>query len=136
MKKEIKEILAGDLKSLTSKFDFVEDTKEDVWFPINPWWSVGFSKLTTETYAYMFFSLLNRETGYVVRKLFIRREFDNQQNFYVYNLLGEMLFKGKVRDSSTLDNFDDLPYNELEHFLDYALTETQQWVLHHTLKRL
>lgn len=76
MKKEIKEILAEELKDLTLKFDFVDDTSEDVWFPINPFWSVGFSKLTTETYTYMFFSLLNRETGYVARKLFIRREFD------------------------------------------------------------
>ena len=84
----------------------------------------------------MFFSLLNRETGYVARKLFIRREFDTNQNFYVCNLLCERLFKGKVQESSTLDNFDDLPYNDLEEFLDYHLTETQQWVLHHALKRL
>lgn len=47
--KEIKEILADDLKALTLKFDYVEDTKDDIWFPINTWWSVGFSKLTTET---------------------------------------------------------------------------------------
>ncbi len=136
MKKGIKEILVDDLKALTLKFDFVEDIQEDVWFPINPFWSVGFSKLTTETYTYMFFSLLNRETGYVVRKFFIRREFDTKQNFYVYNLLCERLFKGKVQESSTLDNFDNLPYNDLEEFLDYHFTETQQWVLHHALKRL
>ena len=136
MKKEIKEILADDLKALILKFDFVEDISEDIWFPINPFWSVGFLKLTTETYTYMVFKLLNRKTGYVVRNLVVRREFDTQQNFYVYNLLCEELFKGKVQEISTLDNFDDLPYNDLEHFLDYALTETQQWVLHHALKRL
>ena len=135
MKKDIKEILADDLKALILNFDFIEDTQGDVWFPINTWWSVGFSKLTTETYTYMFFNLLNRKTGYVVRKLFVRREFDITQNFYVYNLLCEILFKGKIQETSTLDNFDDLPYNDLEHFLEYVLTETQQWVLHHALKR-
>lgn len=36
MKKEIKEILADDLKALILKFGFVEDTSEDIWFPINP----------------------------------------------------------------------------------------------------
>lgn len=136
MKKEIKEILADDLKALILKFGFVEDTSEDIWFPINPWWSVGFSKLTTETYSYMFFKLQNRKTGYFVRNIFIRKEFNGIQNFYGYNLLGERLFKGEVQDFSALDNFDNLPYQALENFLDYALTETQQWVLHHALKRL
>lgn len=136
MKKEIKEILADDLKALTLKFDFVEDTPEYIWFPINASWSVGFSKVTTLTYTYMVFRLLNRQTKYVVRNLFVRREFDTTQNIHIYNILCDILFKGGVQESSTLDNFDDLPYNELEHFLDYALTETQQWVLHHALKRL
>ena len=76
MKKEIKEILADDLKALTLKFDFVNDTREDIWYPINSYWSVGFSKLTTETYSYMVFKLKNRKTGYVVRNVFIRREFN------------------------------------------------------------
>lgn len=136
MKKEIKEILADDLKALILKFDSVEDTSEDIWFPINPWWSVGFSKLTTETYSYMVFKLQNRKTGYVVRNIFIRKEFNGIQNFYGYNLLSERLFKGEVQDFSALDNFDNLPYQALENFLDYALTETQQWVLLHALKRL
>ena len=136
MKKEIKEILADDLKALILKFDSVEDTSEDIWFPINPWWSVGFSKLTTETYSYMVFKLQNRKTGYVVRNIFIRKEFNGIQNFYGYNLLSERLFKGEVQEFSALDNFDNLPYQALENFLDYALTETQQWVLHHALKRL
>lgn len=136
MKKDIKEILAEDLKALTLKFDFVNDTREDVWYPINSYWSVGFSKLTMETYSYMIFKLQNRKTGYVVRNVFIRRELNGIQNFYGYNLLCEMLYGGKVQESSTLVNFDDLPYNDLEHFLDYFLTETQQWVLHHALKRL
>ena len=35
MVKEIKEILADDLKALTLKFDFINDTKDDVWYPIN-----------------------------------------------------------------------------------------------------
>ena len=136
MKKEIKAILADDLKTLTLKFDSVNDTGEDVWYPINPYWSVGFSKLTTETYSYMVFKLQNRKTGYVVRNIFIRKEFNGIQNFYGYNLLCEMLYGGKVQESSTLVNFDDLPYNDLEHFLDYFLTETQQWILHHALGRL
>lgn len=136
MKKEIKDILADDLKALTLKFDFINDTKDDVWYPINSYWSVGLSKLTTETYSYMVFKLQNRKTGYVVRNVFIRREFNGIQNFYGYNLLGEMLYGGKVQESSILVNFDDLPSNDLEHFLDYFLTETQQWVLHHALKRL
>lgn len=84
----------------------------------------------------MFFKLENRKTGYVVRNIFIRKEFNGIQNFYGYNLLGERLFKGEVQDFSALDNFDNLPYQALENFLDYALTETQQWVLHHALKRL
>lgn len=136
MKKEIKEILADDLKALTLKFDFVGDSLEDVWFPINNFWSVGFSKITTDMYSYMYFKLQNRKTGYVVRNLFVRREISTEQHGYVYVLFCEELFKGKIQEHSTLDNFDDLPYNDLEHFLDYALTETQQWVLHHALKRL
>lgn len=136
MKKEIKEILTNDLKALTLKFDFVEDSLEDVWFPINPFWSVGFSKLTTDMYSYMYFKLQNRETGYVVRTLFIRRELSTKQRAYTYTIFCERLFKEKVQEVSTLDNFDDLPYNDLEEFLDYHLTETQQWVLHHALKRL
>ena len=56
MVKEIKELLAEDLKALTLKFDFVNDTREDVWYPINSYWSVGFSKLTMETYSYMILS--------------------------------------------------------------------------------
>ena len=136
MKKEIKEILTEELKALILKFDFVNDTREDVWYPINSYWSVGFSKVTTETYSYMVFKLQNRKTGYVVRNVFIRREFNGIQNFYGYNLLGERLFKGEVQDFSALDNFDNLPFQALENFLDYALTETQQWVLHHALGRL
>ena len=136
MTNEIKELLADDLKALILKFDFVNDTREDVWYPINSYWSVGFSKVTTTTYTYMVFRLLNRQTNYVVRNLFIRREFDTTQNIHIYNLLCDILFKGGVQDSSTLDNFDDLPYNDLEEFLDYHLTDTQQWVLHHALKRL
>lgn len=136
MKKEIKEILADDLKALTLKFDSVEDTQEDVWFPINHLWSVGFSKLTTETYSYMVFKLQSRKTGYVVRNIFIRKECNGIQTFYSYNLLGKVLFKGEVQDFLALDNFDNLPYQALESFLDYTLTETQQWVLHHALKRL
>lgn len=136
MKKEIKEILADDLKALTLKFDFLEDTQDDVWFLINAFWSVGFSKLTTDTYTYVVFKLWNLQTRNVVRKLYIRREFCTIQNFYVYNLLCDILFKNKVQDASTLDNFDDLPNRDLEHFLDYDLTDTQQWVLHHALGRL
>lgn len=136
MEKGIKELLADDLKALILKFDFINDTSGDIWYPINLFWSVGFSKVTTTTYTYMFFRLLNRQTNYVVRNLFIRREFDTAQNFYVYNLYCDKLVKGKTQETSTLDNFDDLPYNDLEHFLDYALTETQQWVLHHALGRL
>lgn len=136
MKKEIKEILADDLKALTLKFDYVEDTKDDIWFPLNTLWSVGFSKLTTETYSYMVFKLQNRKTGYVVRNIFIRKECNGIQTFYSYNLLGEILFKGEVQDFFALDNFDNLPYRALESFLDYTLTETQQWVLHHALGRL
>ena len=136
MVKEIKEPLAEDLKALTLKFDFITDTSEDIWYPINLSWSVGFSKLTTEKYSYMVFKLQNRKTGYVVRNVFIHREFNGIQNFYGYNLLCEMLYGGKVQESSTLVNFDDLIYNDLEYFLDYFLTETQQWVLHHALGRL
>lgn len=136
MKKEIKEILAEELKALTLKFDFVDDTSEDVWFPINPFWAVGFSKLTTDMYSYMYFKLQNCETGYVVRTLFVRRELSTKQRAYTYTIICERLFKEKVQEASTLDNFDDLPYNDLEEFLDYHLTETQQWVLHHALKRL
>lgn len=73
MVKEIKELLAEDLKALTLKFDFITDTSEDIWYPINLSWSVGFSKLTTEKYSYMVFKLQNRKTGYVVRNVFIRR---------------------------------------------------------------
>lgn len=136
MKKEIKEILADDLKALTLKFDYVEDTKDDIWFPINTLWSVGFSKLTTETYSYMVFKLQNRKTGYVVRNIFIRKDFNNELNLYSYSILCDMLLKGVIKHSDTLDNFESLPYQEVERFLYDHLTETQQWVLHHALGRL
>lgn len=136
MKKEIKEILADDLKALTLKFDFVEDTSEDIWFPINSYWSVGFSKLTTDTYSYMVFKLQSRKTGFVVRNIFIRKDFNNESNLYSYSLLCDMLLKGVIKHSTTLDNYADLPYQELEHFLYGHLTDTQQWVLHHALGRL
>ncbi len=136
MKKEIKEILADDLKALALKFDFVEDTSEDIWFPINSYWSVGFSKLTTDTYSYMVFKLQSRKTGFVVRNIFIRKDFNNESNLYSYSMLCDMLLKGVIKHSATLDNYVDLPYQELEHFLYDHLTDTQQWVLHHALGRL
>ena len=136
MKKEIKEILADDLKALTLNFDYVEDTKDDIWFPINTLWSVGFSKLTTETYSYMVFKLQNRKTGYVVRNIFIRKDFNNELNLYSYSILCDMLLKGVIKHSDTLDNFENLSYQEVERFLYDHLTETQQWVLHHALGRL
>lgn len=136
MKKEIKEILADDLKALTLNFDYVEDTKDDIWFPINTLWFVGFSKLTTETYSYMVFKLQNRKTGYVVRNIFIRKDFNNELNLYSYSILCDMLLKGVIKHSDTLDNFENLPYQEVERFLYDHLTETQQWVLHHALGRL
>ena len=136
MKKEIKEILADDLKALTLKFDFVEDTSEDIWFPINSYWSVGFSKLTTDTYSYMVFKLQSRKTGYVVRNIFIRKDFNNELNLYSYSILCDMLLKGVIKHSDTLANFESLPYQEVERFLYDHLTETQQWVLHHALGRL
>lgn len=92
--------------------------------------------MTTETYTYIVFKLLNHKTGFVVRNLFVRRQFDNEQNFYVYNLRCDKLFRGKVQESSLLENYDDLPFRELDFYLDAEFTETQQWVLHRALGRL
>lgn len=122
MKKEIKEILADDLKAMTLKFDYVEDTQEDVWFPINPFWSVGFSKLTTETYTYMFFSLLNRETGYVVRKLFIRREFDKAKCEFKFRIVGIMYRYGREVHKLDLDDLYLVTLEQLEYVIDDVMT--------------
>ena len=55
MKKEIKEILSDDLKALTLKFDFIEDTREDVRFPINPFLVCWFFKIECgNLYLYVF----------------------------------------------------------------------------------
>lgn len=136
MKKEIKELLADELKNLALNFDLIADTKVDVVFPINHLWSVGFSKLSTETYDYILFALLNQKTNYVVREVFLLKAFNKDYGEYRYNLQCNQLFKGNVQDADCLENFNNLPFQELTVFLDSHLTETQQWILHHSLSRL
>ena len=71
-----------------------------------------------------------------MRNIFIRKDFNNELNLYSYSILCDMLLKGVIKHSDTLDNFESLPYQEVERFLYDHLTETQQWVLHHALGRL
>ena len=136
MTKEIKELLADDLKNLTSNFDLVEHTNVVVVFPINHIWSVNFSKLSTDTYDYILFALLNKQTGYILRDVFLLKEFDKVEGGYKYSLQCNQLFKGNVQDASRLERFDKVSLQELIAFLNSQLTETQQWVLHHAIGRL
>ena len=136
MKKEIKETLAEDLKSLALRFDRIADTSMDGIFPINHIWSVNFSKLSTDNYEYILFALLNKQTGYILRDIFLLKEFDKVYGEYKYNLQCNQLFKGQVQDANRLERFDKVSLQDLTTFLDFHLTETQQWVLHHAIGRL
>ena len=136
MKKEINQIIAEDLKNLALNFDLVEHTNVDVVFSINHLWSVNFSKLSTDNYDYILFALLNKQTGYILRDVFLLKEFDRVEGEYKYNLQCNQLFKGNVQDAHRLENFDKVSLQNLTVFLDSNLTETQQWILHHALGRL
>lgn len=133
MKKEINQILAEELKQLALNFDLVEHTNVDVVFPINHIWSVNFSNLSTDTYDYILFSLLNKQTGYILRDVFLLKEFNKVEGDYKYHLQSNQLFKGNVQDASRLESFDEVSLQELTAFLNSQLTETQQWVLHHAV---
>lgn len=85
----------------------------------------GYSRVTTETYTYMLFKLINATTGYVVRELFVLREFDKDRGIFTFSLKCNKRNKGFVQSVTVLENLADVKLMEVAQFLSNCLTEPQ-----------
>ena len=127
--KDLNKQLADKLLDVLTQFDYFPDTKKDRHFKVNYAWNFGYSKLTTEDYTYMFFNLTNLSTGYVVRELFVLREFDKDRGVFTFSLKCNRLSKGFVQKVSILENLADARILEVAEFLSDCLTVPQMQAL-------
>lgn len=129
MTKDLDKQLADKLLDLLTQFEYFPDTKRDNHFKINSIWDFGYSKLTTEEYTYMLFNLTNVTTGYVVRELFVLREFDVVRGVFTFSLKCYKRSKGSLQRVTTLENLADAKLLEVAQFLSDSLTEPQMQAL-------
>lgn len=130
MIKDLDKQLADKLLDLLTQFEYFPDTKRDIHFGlINSTWEFGYSKLTTEEYAYMLFNLKNVTTGYVVRELFVLREFDEARGLFTFSLKCNKRNRGFVQKVTLLENLADAKLLEVAQFLLDCLTEPQMQAL-------
>ena len=129
MTKYLDKRLADKLLDVLNQFEYFSDTKRDKHFGINSIWDFGYSKLTTENYTYMRFYLTNLSTGYVVRELFIIREFDEKRGLFTFSLKCTKCSKGFVQKVSILESLADVRLLEVAKFLSDCLTEPQMQAL-------
>lgn len=127
--KDLNKQLADKLLDVLTQFEYFPDTKKDRHFKVNSAWNFGYSKLTTEDYTYMFFNLTNLSTGYVVRELFVLREFDKDRGVFTFSLKCNRLSKGFVQKVSILENLADARILEVAEFLSDCLTVPQMQAL-------
>lgn len=66
MTNDLNKRLANKLLDVLTQFEYFPDTKKDNHFKITSILTFGYSRVTTETYTYMLFKLINATTGYVV----------------------------------------------------------------------
>ena len=81
----------------------------------------------------MLFNLTNVSTGYVVRELFVLREFDEERGLFTFSLKCNRLSKGFVQEVSILENLADIRLLEVAEFLSDCLTEPQMQALYRGL---
>ena len=117
--------LANKLLDVLTQFEYFPDTKKDNHFKITSILTFGYSRVTTETYTYMYFKLINATTGYVVRELFILREFDKDRGIYTFSLKCNKRNKGFLQSITVLENLADAKLVEVAQFLSDCLTEPQ-----------
>ena len=130
MIKDLHKQLADKLLDVLTQFEYFSDTKKDRHFNINSLWEFGYSKLTTEDYTYMLFNLTNITTGYVVRELFVLREFDEERGLFTFSLKCNRLSKGFVQEVSILENLGDARLLEVAEYLFECLTVPQMQALY------
>lgn len=133
MIKDLNKQLADKLLDVLTQFEYFPDTTKDRHFKVNSTWNFGYSKLTTEEYTYMLFNLTNVSTGYVVRELFVLREFDEERGLFIFSLKCNRLSKGFVQEVSILENLADIRLLEVTEFLSDCLTEPQMQALYRGL---
>lgn len=129
MTKDLNKQVADKLLDVLTQFEYFPDTKRDNHFKINSTWNFGYSKLTTEDYTYMFFNLTNATTGYVVRELFVLREFDKDRGVFTFSLKCNRRSKGFIQEVSILENLADAKLMEVAYFLSDCLTDSQMQAL-------
>lgn len=136
MTKDLNKRLADKLLEVLTQFDYFSDTKKDKYFKISSDWDFGYSKLTTEEYTYMLFNLMSITTGYVVRELFVLREFDVVRGVFTFSLKCYKRSKGSLQRVTTLENLADAKLMEVAQFLSNCLTEPQMRALFKGLDNL
>ena len=129
MTKDLNKQVADKLLDVLTQFEYFPDTKRDNHFKINSTWNFGYSKLTTEDYTYMLFNLTNATTGYVVRELFVLREFDAVRGTFTFSLKCYKRNKGSLQKVTTLENLADAKVIEVAQFLSDCLTDSQMQAL-------
>ena len=129
MIKDLDKRLADKLLDVLTQFEYFPDIKRDNHFKINSTWNFGYSKLTTEDYTYMLFNLINATTGYVVRELFVLREFNKDRGLFTFSLKCNRRSKGFIQEVSILENLADAKLMEVAYFLSDCLTDSQMQAL-------
>lgn len=136
MAKDLNKQVAGKVLDLLTQFEYFPDTKKDIHFMSNSTWDFGYSKLTTEEYTYMLFSLTNITTSYVVRELFVLHEFDAVRGMFIFSLKCYKRSKGSLQKVTTLENLAEVELLDVAHFLSDCLTEPQMQALFKGLDNL
>lgn len=121
--------LANKLLDVLTQFEYFPDTKKDNHFKITSILTFGYSRVTTETYTYMLFKLINATTGYVVREVFALREFDKDRGIFIFSLKCNKRNKGFLQSITVLENLADAKLMEVAQFLSDCLTEPQMRAL-------
>lgn len=129
MIKDLDKQLADKLLDVLTQFEYFPDTKRDVHFKTNSIWDFGYSKVITEEYTYMLFNLTNITTGYIIRELFILREFDKDRGVFTFSLKCNRRSKGFIQEVSILENLADAKLMEVAYFLSDCLTDSQMQAL-------
>ena len=129
MAKDLNKQVADKLLDLLTQFEYFPDTEKDIQFMSNSTWTFGYSKLTTGAYTYMRFTLINATTGYVVRELYVLREFDAKRGVFTFKLKCTKCSKGFVQKVSILESLADVRLLEVAEFLSDCLTEPQMQAL-------
>jgi len=136
MTNDLNKRVANKLLDILTQFEYFPDTKKDIRFVTSSILTFGYSRVTTETYTYMLFKLINATTGYVVREVFALREFDKDRGIYTFSLKCNKRNKGFLQSITVLENLADAKLMEVAQFLSDCLTEPQMRALLNGLDNL